>query len=177
MPNFRKLPHPKFLILNPETPNSAPKAQTYQSPLPTLKPRSNIHPRGSIYDPGSRFADPPPFNGIPPPTHPIPKPDLCDCAHVSPRPSFVTRIASQRRPIRVTVLLFGHDSHVRPPKPSTVTRIASQTRPILVTVGTSQRINKATVTRTAFPDRPDPCDSWPIATFWQLPPKRRLSRR
>ena len=30
-------------------------------------------------------------------------------------------------------------------------------------------INKATVTRTAFPDRPDPCDGWPTATLWQLP--------
>ena len=109
-----------------------------------------------IYDPGSRFAEPPPPNGIPPPPHPLPKPNLCDCAHFlhmrAPKPS-------------------------SPPKPSTVTRIASQTRPILVTVSTSQRINRATVTRIAFPDRPDPCDSWPIATFWQLPPKRRLSRR
>ena len=30
-------------------------------------------------------------------------------------------------------------------------------------------LNKAAVTRTAFPDRPDPCDSWPIATLLQLP--------
>ena len=29
--------------------------------------------------------------------------------------------------------------------------------------------NKAAVTRTAFPDRPDPCDSWPIAALFQLP--------
>ena len=29
--------------------------------------------------------------------------------------------------------------------------------------------NKAAVTRTVFPDRPDPCDSWPIATLLQLP--------
>ena len=29
--------------------------------------------------------------------------------------------------------------------------------------------NKAAVTWTAFPDRPDPCDSWPIATLLQLP--------
>ena len=27
------------------------------------------------------------------------------------------------------------------------------------------RINKATVTRIAFPDKPDPFDSWPIATL------------
>ena len=55
---------------------------------------------GSIYDPGSRFADPPP--------HPLPKPSLCDCAHFlrAPKPSSVMRIAPQRRPIRVTVLIL-----------------------------------------------------------------------
>ena len=28
--------------------------------------------------------------------------------------------------------------------------------------------NKAAITRTVFPDRPDPCDSWPIATLLQV---------
>ena len=44
------------------------------------------------------------------PTHPLPKPSLCDCAHFlhmrAPKPSSVTRIAPQRRPIRVTVQLL-----------------------------------------------------------------------
>ena len=43
-----------------------------------------------IYDPGSRFADPPPT---------LPKPNLCDCAHFfhmrAPKATTVTRIASQ----------------------------------------------------------------------------------
>ena len=71
----------------------------------------------SIHGPGSRFADPhqPPMVS---PTHPLPKPNLCDCTHFlhmrAPKPSSVTRIASQRRSIR--------DSHVRPPKPSSVTK-------------------------------------------------------
>ena len=78
----------------------------------------------------------------PPPQWYPPPPPACDCAHFwhmrAPKPSSVTRIASQRRPIRVTVQFFCGTIHMRPPKPSTVTRIASQTRPILVTVDTSQ---------------------------------------
>ena len=74
---------------------------------------------------------------------------------------------------------------MRPPKPSTVTRIASQTRPIPCNCGHFPKqddsdmrvLNKAIVTMTAFPDGPDPCDSSPVATLWQLPPNRQLSRR
>ena len=124
---------------------------------------------------------PTPPNGIPPPPHPLPKPNLCDCAHFlhmrAPKPSSVTRIASQRRPICVTAPIFAARFTREAAKAVNCHEDRVPTRPILVTVGTSQRINKATVTRTAFPDRPDPCDSWPIATFWQLPPMRRLSRR
>ena len=50
-----------------------------------------------IYDPGSRFADPPPPMVSPLPT--LPKPNLCDCAHFfhmrAPKATIVTRIASQ----------------------------------------------------------------------------------
>ena len=46
-----------------------------------------------IYDPGSRFADPPPQWYPPPPT--LPKPKLCDIAHFShmraPKATTVTR--------------------------------------------------------------------------------------
>ena len=37
-------------------------------------------------------------------------------------------------------------------------------------------LNKAAATRTAFPDRPDPCDSWPIATLLQLPQRNNCDK-
>ena len=63
-----------------------------------------------IYDPGSRFADPPPpppMVSPPPPT--LPKPNLCDCAHVfhmrAPKAN-CDEDRVPRRPIRVTVHIF-----------------------------------------------------------------------
>ena len=59
----------------------------------------SVSPCVHIYDPGSRFADPPPH------PRPSPKPNLCDFAQFlhmqAPKPSSVTRIASQR-----TALIF-----------------------------------------------------------------------
>ena len=60
---------------------------------------THTHTHICIYDPGSRFADPPPPQWYPPPPPTLPKPNLCDCAHVfhmrAPKATTVTRIASQ----------------------------------------------------------------------------------
>ena len=75
----------------------------YILPLRAWAPRNHTYNgvgdlrRGAIYDPGSRFADPPPPMVSPPPT--LPKPKLYDSAHVfhmrAPKATTVTRIASQ----------------------------------------------------------------------------------
>ena len=132
-----------------------------------------------IYDPGSRFADPP--NGIPP-THP-----LCDCAHFlhmrAPNPSSVPRIASQRRPIRVTVQILlarftreaakavnCHEDRIpNTPDPCDCGHFPKKN------YSDMRVLNKATVTRTAFPDRPDRCVAH--CNLMAVAPKAQLSRR
>ena len=97
----------------------------------------------------------PPPQWYPPPTRRLLKPNLCDCAHFS-HEGLKTVICHEDR---VPKTPDSCDStnfparFTREAAASTVTRIVSQTRPILVTVDTSHRINKATVARTAFPDK------------------------
>ena len=96
---------------------------------------------------GSPPPRPPPFGIPPPPTHsPSRICALCTrFAHEGPKTVICHEDRVPKTPVPCDSTIFRHDSHVRPPKSSTV--------------DTSQRINKATVTRTAFRDRPDPCDS------------------
>ena len=83
---------------------------------------------GDIYDPGSRFADP----MVSPPTHSPSR--ICLTAQTfCPKPSFVTRIASQRRPIRVTVQFF----------------------PARFTCEAAKAVNRH---EDRVPNTPDPCD-------------------
>ena len=60
---------------------------------------------GSIYDPGSRFADPPPPQWYPPPPT-LPKPNLYDFPHEGSKSDNCHEDRVPRRPIRVTVHIF-----------------------------------------------------------------------
>ena len=120
-----------------------------------------------IYYPGSRFAEPPPPPKWYLPCHSLtlPKPNVCDCAHFlhmrAPKPSSVTRIASQRRPIRVRVQMFParftreaakavncHEDRVPDMSdPCDCGHLAKKDHLDM------RALNKATVT---IPDRPDP---------------------
>ena len=135
---------------------------------------------------GSPTPAPPPPQWYSPP--PLPKPNLSLrtlLAREGPKTVICRedRVPKTPRPVSQYNFL-RHENHMRPPKPSTVTRIASQTRPILVTVDISQSkttqhegLKQGNCHEDGVPDRPDPCDSSPIATLWLLLPKRQLSRR